>query len=139
MTPKQSVLAECERRGRSAVVAGCIDLLDSADADDTLIVALGGPAAEYVLSGGEGGRLGYWPRVWAARGLLHVWADEATGAVLRATTDEHWRVREMAVRVIARHRVGEGLAAVAALKDDPVSRVRVAADRAVMILSAAGA
>jgi hypothetical protein len=45
----------------------------------------------------------------------------------------------MAVRVIARHRVGEGLAAVAALKDDPVSRVRVAADRAVMILSAAGA
>lgn len=139
MTPKQSILAECERRGRSAVVAGCIDLLDGAGADDTLIVALGGPAAEYVLSGGAGGTLGYWPRVWAARGLLHVWADEATGAIVRATTGEHWRVREMAAKVIARHRLGAGLAAVVVLKDDPVSRVRVAADRAVMILSAAGA
>ena len=118
---------------------GCIDLLDGAGADDTLILALGGPVAEYVLSGREGGKLGYWPRVWAARGLLHVWADEATGSIVRATTDEHWRVREMAAKVIARHRVGEGLAAVVALKDDQVSRVRVAADRAVMILSAAGA
>jgi len=139
MRPKQSVLAECERRGRSAVVAGCIDLLDAADADDTLIVALGGPAAEYVLSGGEGGKLGYWPRVWAARGLLHVWAAEAADAIVRATADEHWRVREMAVKVIARHRVADGLAAVVALKEDQVPRVRAAADRAVMILSAAGA
>jgi hypothetical protein len=63
--------------------------------------------------------------------------DEAT--VVRATTDEHWRVREMAANVIARHRVGEGLAAVVALKHDQVSRVRVAADPAVMILSATGA
>jgi hypothetical protein len=139
MTPKQSILAECERRGRRAVVVGCIDLLDGAGADDTLIVALGGPGAEYVLSGGEGGKLGYWPRVWGARGLFHVWADEAADAVVRATTDEHWRVREMAAKVIARHRVGAGLAAVVALKDDQVSRVRAAADRAVMILSAAGA
>jgi hypothetical protein len=35
--------------------------------------------------------------------------------------------------------VGDALAAVVALKDDPVSRVRAAADRAVVILSAAGA
>lgn len=139
ISPKQSVLAECERRGRSAVVAGCIDLLEGAAADDTLIVALAGPAAEYVLGGGEGGRLGYWPRVWAARGLLHVWADEAASAIIGATTDEHWRVREMAAKVIARHRIGDGLAAVVALQADQFARVRAAADRAVMMLSATGA
>jgi HEAT repeats len=139
MTPRQSVTAECERRGRAAVVTGCIGLLDGADTDDGLIIALGGPPAEIVLSGREGGRGGYWPRVWAARGLLHVWADDATPAIIAATTDESWRVREMAAKVIARHQVGDALAAVVALRDDPVLRVRAAADRAVMDLSAAGA
>jgi hypothetical protein len=139
MTPRQSVTAECERRGRAAVVTGCIGLLEGADTDDGLIVALGGPPAEIVLSGREGGRGGYWPRVWAARGLLHVWADDATPAIVAATTDESWRVREMAAKVIARHQVGDALAAVVALRDDTVLRVRAAADRAVMDVSAAGA
>jgi hypothetical protein len=139
MTPRQSVTAECERRGRAAVVTGCIGLLEGAETDDGLIVALGGPPAAIVLSGREGGRGGYWPRVWAAHGLLHVWADDATSAIIAATTDESWRVREMAAKVIARHQVGDALAAVVALRDDPVSRVRAAADRAVMHLSAAGA
>ena len=139
MSPRQSVAAECERRGRASVVAGCIDLLDGRGADDTLIVALGGPAAEYVLAGREGGRVGYWPRVWAARGLLYAWSVDAEPAIIRATTDEAWRVREMAAKVIARHRVGVALTEVAALKADQVPRVRSAAARAVMILSAARA
>jgi hypothetical protein len=92
-----------------------------------------------VLSGGEGGRDGYWPRVWAARGLLHAWADDATDAIIAASADDAWRVREMAAKVIARHRVGDALPAVAALRHDPVPRVRSAAERAVMILAAAGA
>jgi hypothetical protein len=136
MTPRQSVTAECERRGWPAVVAGCVSLLGGGDADDGLVIALGGPGAEYVLSGGEGGKSGYWPRVWAARGLFHVWTDDATAAIIAATADEAWRVREMAAKVIARHRVGDALAAVVALKDDSVPRVRTAADRAVMVLSA---
>jgi len=139
MTPLQSVTAECERRGRAAVVTGCIGLLEGAETDDGLIIALGGPAAQTVLSGREGGRGGYWPRVWAARGLLPIWADHATPAIIAATMDDAWRVREMAAKVIARHQVGDALAAVVALKDDPVPRVRAAADRAVMILSAARA
>ena len=121
------------------MVTGCIGLLEGAESDDGLIVALGGPAAATVLSGREGGRGGYWPRVWAARGLLHAWADDATPAIIAATADESWRVREMAARVIARHRVGDALAAVVALEDDPVPRVRAAAERAVMTLSAARA
>jgi hypothetical protein len=120
-------------------VAGCINLLEGRGADDTLIVALGGPAAEYVLAGREGGKGGYWPRVWAARGLLYAWSDDAEPAIIRATADEAWRVREMAAKVIARHRVGGALAAVAALDHDPIPRVKSAADRAVMILSGARA
>ncbi len=121
------------------MIAGSIRLLGGAEADDQLIVALGGPAAVAVLGGAEGGRSGYWPRVWAARGLLHVWGPEATAAIIGATADEHWRVREMSAKVIAAHQVGDGLDAVAALRDDPVPRVRAAAARAVRLLSAAGA
>src|ERR1700678_312171 len=92
MTPRQSILAECARRGRDALVAGCVALLEGRPGvDDGLVVALGGPPAEYVLGGGEGGKEGYWPRVWAARGLLHAWQDQATGAIITATSDEAWR------------------------------------------------
>ena len=72
LTPRQSVAAECERRGKAAVVAGCIDLLQGRQGtDDALLIALAGPAAQAVLDGSAGGKEGYWPRVWAARGLLH--------------------------------------------------------------------
>ncbi len=140
-TPRQNVRAECERRGRDAVIAGCIALLTGGalPMPTVHLLALGGPAAPYVLSGGEGGPGGYWPRVWAARGLLHEWADAATPAIIAATTDDAWRVREMAAKVIARHKVGDALEAVVALRGDAVPRVRAAADRAVMILSASGA
>ncbi len=60
-----------------------------------------------------------------------------TAALVRATGDEAWRVREMAARVIARHRF-DALDAVVGLRDDPVPRVRVAANRAVAVLTAAG-
>lgn len=139
LTPRQSVTAACERRGKAAVVSGCIGLLQGRDdVDDALVLALGGPAAEAVLGGQEGGRAGYWPRVWAARGLLHAWDDRATAAIIQATADDAWRVREMAAKVIARHRVGEALAAVSGLRDDRVPRVRAAAGRAVVLLTASG-
>jgi HEAT repeat protein len=139
LTPRQSVTAECQRRGTAAVVAGCIALLEGRDdADDQLVLALGGPAARYVLDGHEGGKAGHWPRVWAARGLLHVWDDRATAAIIQATADEAWRVREIAAKVIARHRIGEAMTAVAELRSDQVPRVRASAERAVMILTASG-
>jgi HEAT repeats len=139
MTPGQSVTAECQRRGAAAVVSGCIDLLEARDVDDGLVLALGGAAAPHVLNGGEGGRHGYWPRVWAARGLLYVWEDRAAPAVVRATADDAWRVREMAAKVVAKHQVDEALEAVTGLRDDDVARVRAAAGRAVARLTASGA
>ena len=180
-TPKQRIAAECARPGgRPALIAGCVALLSgrSDDVDDRLITVLGGEAAGEVLDGAEGGRSGYWPRVWAARGLLHAWvgsstetasateanhatetasateanhatetasateANHATGsepateAIIGALADDAWRVREMAAKVVARHRVGAALDAVAPLRDDPIPRVRAAAHRAVVLLTA---
>ena len=137
-TPRQRIAAECARHGTGALTAACGALLlhRPDDVSDVLITVLGGESARQVLDGGEGG---YWPRVWAARGLLHVWDASATEAIIGATQDEAWRVREMAAKVVARHKVGDALDAVAALRTDNVDRVRAAATRAVTALTAAGA
>jgi hypothetical protein len=134
-TPRQRIAAEVRRRGGPAFTAGCIDLLAGREVDDDLILALGGAPAEYVLSGHEGGKNGYWPRVWAARGLLHAWDDRATAAIIRATADDAWRVRELAAKVIARHRIDDALTAMAGLQEDDVPRVRAAAGRALAALT----
>jgi hypothetical protein len=114
------------------VVCGCIAVLERREFDDALMLALGGPAANQVLAGREGGRGGYWPRVWATRALLYAWEDRATPAVVTATTDDSWRVREMAAKVIAHHRLEDASSAVIGLQNDPVARVQAAAERAIM-------
>jgi len=135
-TPRESIEHECGRRGSAAVVAGCVELLGHGEADDALIIALGGPAARSVLDSGPAPVHQYWLRVWAARALLYAWDDRASGAVLAALADESWRVREMAAKVVARHRLGAALSAVAGLRNDPVPRVRAAAARATAVLTA---
>ncbi len=141
VTPRLRITAERARRGTGPLTAGCVALLGGRpeEVSDALIIVLGGESGVYVLDGAAGGRNGYWPRVWAARGLLHAWDPAATGAIIGATSDEAWRVREMAAKVIARHRVGDAFDAVAVLRADPVERVRAAAARAVTVLTAAGA
>jgi HEAT repeat protein len=130
MTPRQSVEKECRERGRSVVVAGCVDLLAGKDVDPSLVYALGGPPARWAVSGGEGGP-DYWLRVWAARGLLWAWDDSAGPALEQALSDPAWRVREMAAKVAGRHRHGDLLQPLERLRDDPHQRVRAAAERAV--------
>ncbi len=139
--PRLRIAAECARHGQEQLTAACVALLQGRpdQVSDAMIIALGGDGARHVLDGGEGGRDGYWPRVWAARGLLHAWDPAVAAVIADATRDEAWRVREMAAKVIARHRVGDALDAVAALRADPVQRVRAAAARAVTRLTAAGA
>jgi hypothetical protein len=137
LTPRQSIELECARRGREQLSAGCVALLTGREVDDNLIIALGGPSAMNVLHDGPRQRNQYWRRVWGARGLLHAWDDRATSAIIGATGDEHWRVREMAAKVIASHAVDAGLEAVTALRADPVPRVRAAAERATARLTAA--
>lgn len=135
-TPRQSIQAECERRGTNAVVAGCINLLSGGQADPELIVALGGRPARWAVEGGEPGP-DYWLRVWAARGLLWAWGDEALPMVLQALRDDAWRVREMAARVVARHQLDAALPTIAGLRNDANTRVRKAAERATYRLARA--
>jgi HEAT repeat protein len=71
--------------------------------------------------------------------LLWAWDDVAQPAVLTALRDDAWRVREMAAKVVARHRLDAALSCVADLQEDPTPRVRAAAARALMRLTAAGA
>jgi HEAT repeat protein len=128
-TPRQSVEQECQRRGLPAVVSGCVDLLNGKPVDDELILALGGPPAEWVRTGESSGPP-YWLRVWAARGLLYAWDDSARAAVLRALDDKAWRVRDMALKVVARRGIQEAADQVERLRDDPSARVRASAARA---------
>lgn len=75
----------------------------------------------------------YWVRTWGARGLLHVWDDAATDAVVRGLADEHWRPAEMCLKIAARHEVagtGDGAAALATHR---LSRVRAQAMRALAV------
>ncbi|HEX3005215.1 MAG TPA: hypothetical protein VHO27_13465, partial [Angustibacter sp.] len=53
LTPRESIDAQCRRRGRAAVVAGCRDLLAGRPADPELLLALGGPGATKFLDGAE--------------------------------------------------------------------------------------
>jgi len=133
-TPRASIEAECERRGRDAVVAGCEDLVRGGRVDDDLLVALAGPAAILFLSGAARDD-DYWLRVWGLRGLLHVWDDGTADVVRTALGDEHWRVREMALKVTAKHTVDDALDEVVLLRTDGNARVRSAAERAVVALA----
>jgi hypothetical protein len=138
LTPRQSIEIECARRGRDEVIDGCVALLRGREVDDDLIMALGGPNGLNVIHDGPAQRNQYWRRVWGARGLLYAFDGRATDAVIGALADEHWRVREMAAKVIARHQLDAALPAVAELRDDPVPRVRAASERALILLAAAG-
>lgn len=136
-TPRESIEQECANRGKHAVVSGCIELLDGRDVDAELVLALGGPPARWVVTGEPSGPT-YWLRVWALRGLLWAWDDAALSSVETALHDDAWRVREMALRVVARHRLEDAVTTVAGLQEDSVARVRAAASRALMRLTTTG-
>ncbi|MDQ6933863.1 MAG: HEAT repeat domain-containing protein [Actinomycetota bacterium] len=135
ITPRESVEQECARRGKDEVVAGCVELLGGGEGDSELILALGGPPARWVITGASPGPP-YWLRVWALRGLLWAWDETALESVQRALSDDAWRVREMALKVVARHQLEDAFATVADLREDPAARVRAAASRALIRLSA---
>jgi len=133
-TPKQRIAAEVNRRGRLEFVSGCAAVLDGTNLAGDLILVLGGRHAEVVLAGSDGGLAGYWPRVWATRGFLHCYEPIANVALKTALRDEAWRVREMALKVIARYAVDELFEDALELRRDEVQRVRSAANRTVTLL-----
>lgn len=137
MTPALTLDAMCARRGREQVVAGCVALVGGDYADEPFIREIGGEGATLILGGTKRVDDRYWFRTWGARGLLYVWDDSALAAIVAATSDDHWRVREMAAKVVARHQLDDALPEVVRLREDQVPRVRAAADRAVARLTTA--
>ena len=131
-TPRLRIENACRALGRAEVIRRCVALLDGGDADPECIVALGGAPAIRLLGDDIPDDQSYWLRVWAMRGLLWASPGDAVQVLRRALQDDHWRVREMACKVIARHRVGDVLDALAVVETDSSIRVRRAAQRAVM-------
>ncbi len=114
------------RYGEDAFVTKVLGLLDGRNEGDDVLLYVGGRHAQGVL---DGAPALYWPELWGARALLHVWNDSATEAVLRGTTNRAWRVREMCLRACAERSIGSEKD-LAKLTSDENPRVRAAAARA---------
>lgn len=141
MTPAERVDAAVQRWGTHEVVRRSDSLLrrrDGVDDDEReLAIVLGGLGDPDWLSGGKPPGHMYWARVWAARALLHTWDDSATGAVVAALTDEQWRVREMAAKVVRRRELAVAVDELVDRTCDDVLRVRIAAARALAVVGEA--
>jgi hypothetical protein len=133
----QSIVAHAELVGVPTFVASCIDLLGGADRNEYIddLRCLTGHAWE------PGSNLfnpeswpDYWVRSWGARGLLHVWDDSATSAILVGLSDEHWRPAEMCLKVAARHEVAQAGDGAAILASHELPRVRMQSLRALGIM-----
>ena len=130
--------ALADRIGAAETAAWCGDLLAGHvsydDPDLPPLSSLGRGSSVATAARLEAAGADYWPRVWAARGLLHCWPSPVqpavTAALVGALSDPAWRVREMAAKVAARHEVGETADALLPCLSDPVPRVRAAAVRA---------
>ena len=85
----------------------------------------------------------YWLRVWGARGLLYAWHEplepQVCGALAAARRTRTGGSGRWSAKVVARRVLGDVLEPVLPLRDDPVERVRLAAGRAVVRITAAGA
>ena len=129
----QLVMELATHLGEPAVVSLCVELLQGADREDHL-------AALPYLTGlsfepGSTRRdptswADYWVRTWGARGLLYVWDESASDAVVAGLSDEHWRPAEMCLKVATRREVGGAGDGAVALAGHELSRVRAQAVRA---------
>lgn len=135
--PVAASIAELAGRiGVPAFVTVCVDLLGGAPREryaDELRWLTGHDRQ----SGGgvldESAWKDYWVRSWGARGLLHVWHDSATAAIVQGLSDAHHRPAEMCLKVATRHDVagaGDGAARLAAHE---LPRVRAQAMRCLAV------
>ena len=118
--------AAVAKYGEREVVDRAVALVSGANAGEEFLLWVGGRHARGIL---DGAPPLYWPEVWGARTLLHVWDPSAAVAVVASLADGAWRVREMCLRVVAERAVDASTQARALLTDE-VPRVRAAAARA---------
>jgi HEAT repeat protein len=129
--PVERVAALVELVGGDAVADWCVDLLrggDWTDVDAPELDWIGGRSSVAMVA--KDLDLEYWPRVWAARALLHAFRPQAEPAVVAGLSDPSWRVREMCAKVVRVQEIGAAVDVLRRLTVDDVPRVRVAALRA---------
>ncbi len=128
-----------ERYGEQAVVSRSLSLLAGNNEGADFLLFVGGEHARGII---DGAPVLYWPELWGARALLHVWdeavVDESAIALLVSTlANPAWRVREMGARLAAARDL-DAASALADLLGDEVPRVRAAAARALSAIGTAG-
>lgn len=134
----QELIVElADRLGTDEFIARCVVLLEGAPREEHLDALPWLTGHDW--SDGEPVRdpavwKDHWLRTWGARGLLHVWDERATGAVVAGLGDEEWRPAEMCLKVAAAHDVAGTGDGAAALADHPLARVRAAAARALAVV-----
>ena len=136
--PVDRVSALVELVGADVVVDWCVGLLGGGDWTDPELPDLdwiGGRSSVAMVA--KDLDLVYWPRVWAARALLHAYRPQAEPAVVARLSDESWRVREMCAKVVRAHEVGSAADELAPRCADDVPRVRAAAVRALAVVGEA--
>jgi hypothetical protein len=124
------------RLGLARFVAVCTDLMGGAEREE-YVEELRGLTGHDWRPGDDVLDRDRWPdhwlRTWGARGLLHVWDDSATDAVVAGLADAQWRPAEMCLKVAARHEVAGTGDGAAALAGHDLPRVRVQAMRALAV------
>ena len=131
-TPRETWDRVARQIGEVEAARRCADMLvahDPAQVRDTLELI---GAAEKMF--GHRPWKPYWVRSWGARGLLYVWSDDCTSAVVQGLSDEHWRPAEMCVKVSARREIGEAGPGIAALAGHDLPRMRQTVARALGIV-----
>lgn len=119
--------------GIASFVDVCTDLLGGADRDDHLAelpYLTGHSFADGAPTRDPRRWADLWVRSWGARGLLHVWDERASDAVVAGLGDAEWRPAEMCLKVTARHEVAGAGDGVARLAGHELPRVRAQVMRA---------
>jgi hypothetical protein len=134
--PSVLIALAVEQWGQRGLMDRCVRLYREMDWGDEpeLMSYLAGRAGPRWVQLGFGTQA-YFVRTWALRAMLYAWDESASTTVIDALDDEHWRPREMALKVVAKRLVDGDVDAVARLREDPNPRVQGAASRALDRLS----
>lgn len=93
----ERIRAAVAHYGEKVVIDNAVALLRAKNAGKDFLLYAGGRHALGIL---EGAPALYWPELWGARALLHVWGESAAPYIVVGLNNQAWRVREMCAKVV---------------------------------------
>ena len=93
----ERIRAAVAHYGENVVIDNSVALLRAKNAGKDFLLYAGGRHALGIL---EGAPALYWPELWGARALLHVWGEQAAPYIVVGLNNQAWRVREMCAKVV---------------------------------------